>query len=112
MVAPRHPIRVWKAFRVDKKGRLRFLFQTHAGTTVVPQGTWLEAKAHWVSEADSRRYRSGFHCFRDWKAVLAFQKLTKEKYVIREVQAAGLRQKPRSRAGSWIARYLYVPTQR
>ena len=106
---PRQSIRAWKAFRLDQQGRLRFLFQAHAGTTLVPVETWLEAKARWVQEADSRKYRSGFHCFRDWEAVLAFQKLTKGKYVIREVLVAGLRQKPRSRTGSWLARRLYVP---
>jgi len=104
-------IRAWKAFRVDRQGRLRFLFRAHAGTSVVPRGTWVEAKARWVHEANSRRYRAGFHCFRDWQAVLAFQKLTKGKYVIREVLAADLRRKPQTRAGSWLARRLFVPKE-
>ena len=104
-------IRTWKAFRVDKQGRLRFLFQTHNGTSLVPIGVWLEARAIWVREADSRRYRAGFHCFRDWQAVLAFQKLTKGKYVVREVLVADLRRKPQTRAGSWLARRLFVPKE-
>ena len=102
-------IRAWKAFRVDRQGRLRFLFRAHAGTSVVPRGTWLEAKARWVREAAGRKYRAGFHCFRRWEDVVRFQKLTKGKYVIREVLVADLRLKPQNRAGSWLARRLYVP---
>ena len=103
-------IQAWKAFRVDRKGRLRFLFRPHAGTGLVPIGTWVEAKAHWVREgAAGRKYRAGFHCFRDWESVLAFQRLTKRKYIIRDVLVADLRRKPHTRAGSWIARRLYVP---
>jgi len=103
-------IRAWKAFRVDRRGQLRFLFRAHAGTSVVPRGIWVEAKARWVREgAAGRKYRAGFHCFRNWQAVLAFQKQTKGKYVIREVLVADLHRKPRTRAGSWLARRLYVP---
>ena len=103
--------RAWKAFRVDRQGRLRFLFRAHAGTSVVPRGIWLEAKARWVREANSRIYRAGFHCFRRWEDVVRFQKLTKRKYVILEVLVADLRLKPQNRAGSWLARRLFVPKE-
>lgn len=101
----------WKAFRLDEQGRLRFLFKAHAGTTLIHRGAWLKAKARWVREADSRTYRAGFHCFREWEAVLAFQKRTKGKYVIQKVLVAGLRRKPHTRTGSWLARCLYVPPE-
>jgi len=107
----RRLVRGWKAFRLDRQGQLRFLFHAHKGTTVVPVGAWLEAKARWVSDA-GRPYRSGFHFFRKWDDVLNFHRQTKEKYVVMTVLVAKVRPKPRTIAGSWIARYLYVPKRR
>jgi hypothetical protein len=103
--------KAWKAFKLDRQGRLRFLFHTHAGTSIVPLGTWMEAKSRWVRDASNhdRAYRSGFHIFRRLEDVVNFQNLTKGKYIVLPVLVANVWQKPHSRVGSWIAYRLYVP---
>ncbi|GEM_PF-6228151 len=106
-------IRAWKAFRLDKQGRLRFLFHGHAGTTLVPVGTWLEAKAHWVRDSGDRNqkaYRAGFHCFPRREDADRFEKRIRGKYFILPVLVSAARPKPRTNVGSWLARYLLVPT--
>jgi hypothetical protein len=99
-----------KAFRVDQQGRLRFLFHAHNGSSVVPVGEWIEAKAKWASEGQRRRkYRCGFHFFPVGADMRAFNALTKGKYRIVRVRVEDVRPKPRSSVGSWLARRIYVP---
>lgn len=107
-------IRAWKAFRQDEKGILRFLFHPHNGTSVVSFDTWLTAKARWVANPgkkrrSTKRFRAGFHFFRDQEAVRNFKKLTKGKYIVLPVLVSKVRPKPRTIVGSWLARYLFVP---
>ena len=113
---PERSVRAWKAFRVGRQGRLRFMFHPHAGSTVVPLSVWLESQAKWVTnpgkKAGQKHYRAGFHYFRDWESIIAFQKLTKWKYVIRPVLVSGVHPKPRTNVGSWLARHLYVVSKR
>jgi len=100
---------VYKAFRLRKDGGLGFLFHGHEGSRAVPRGVWLRARARWVRNGRVRRYRAGFHCFPDSDSASAFLILTRGKYVLRRVMAGGLRPKPRSNAGAWLAREILVP---
>lgn len=102
-------IRVWKAFRFDKNGRLRFLFHTYKGSSLVPIGRWLETKSVWVRDGKSRKYRSGFHFFLDVDDAEKFITLTKGKYVMIEVDVDIMREKPNSSTKSWLAKRLHVP---
>ncbi|MEX0888120.1 MAG: hypothetical protein WDZ67_01975 [Patescibacteria group bacterium] len=97
---------------MDQKGRLRFLFHPHAGTSVVQFNTWMECKARWVRNPGKRgqkAFRAGFHFFPKEESAAKFQKLTKGKYLILPVLVAEVRPKPRTNVGSWLARYLFVP---
>jgi hypothetical protein len=38
----------YKAFRVDKNGKLRFLFHTYKGSSLVPLDQWITANQRWV----------------------------------------------------------------
>ncbi len=67
----------YKAFRVDTKGQLRYLFHAHEGSSLVQFDTWMTAKRKWVREAKGTRYRSGFHFLRNMDDVDKFMKLTK-----------------------------------
>jgi len=98
-----------KAFRIDKKGVLRFLFHAHEGSSVVPLDRFIEAKRRWVKDGTSRRkYRSGFHFFPEGADMATFMALTKQKYVTVTVLAMGVEPKPRSSVGSWLARKIMV----
>lgn len=102
----------WKAFRLDAQGRLRFLFHAHAGTSVVPFDTWIEAKAKWVIDGQRQtKYRSGFHFIREPRHIERFNRLTKNKYVFLRVRVRGIRPKPRTSVGSWLAREIFVPKE-
>jgi hypothetical protein len=54
----------YKAFRIDEKGRLRFLFHAHKGSSIVPLDEWITAKRRWGREAKGRKYRVAFHFLR------------------------------------------------
>lgn len=99
----------WKAFRIGKDGKLRFLFHTHNGTSVVPFNQWIEAKQKWVKDGSrAKKYRSGFHYFHDPNDIARFNKLTKNKYRIFIVNVRDVWQKPNSSVKSWLAKRLYV----
>ncbi|KKW25134.1 MAG: hypothetical protein VE99_C0003G0059 [candidate division Kazan bacterium GW2011_GWC1_52_13] len=105
-------VRAWKAFRVDSKDRLRFMFHSHQETTIVPFGVWLKTKARWVRNPGKRRgkaFRAGFHCFLNKERIASFQKLTDKKYVVLPVWVRNLRPKPRTIVGAYLAQELYVP---
>ena len=100
---------VCKAFRPRRDGSLGFLFHGHEGSRTVPRGTWLRARARWVRNGRGRKYRAGFHCFLTLDAAAAFIYATRGKYPVYRVMARGLRPKPRSNAGTWLAREILVP---
>lgn len=101
----------WKAFRRDALGQLRFLFHAHAGSSVVPLDVWIAAKARWVTDGQrQRKYRSGFHFIRDERHIERFNRLTGGKYVFLPVQVRGIRPKPRTTVGSWLAREIRIST--
>src|SRR3990172_12044783 len=109
---PKKSIRAWKAFRRDKQGRLRFLFHPHAGTSIVPFGTWLEAKARWVANPgkkrrSNKRFRAGFHFFPHREDADKFEKLTEGKYIILPVLVSDVRPKPRTNVASWLPPRFY-----
>jgi len=104
----------WKAFRgPDEEGRwdgksLHFLFHGHGGSRLVPMDRWLHAKARRVRDGRGRWYRSGFHFLERVEDALAFDRLTKGKYVFFLVEARRTRPKPRSRAGIRLAQDIKV----
>lgn len=100
----------WKAFRVDKNGRLRFLFRTYKNSSLVPLNKWIETKRPWVQDGSGYRskYRAGFHFFPKAEDSKRFEKLTKGKYITILVEVEDLEPKPRSSAGSWLAKRLLV----
>ena len=100
---------VHKAFRL-KDGRLHFLFRGHDGSLAVPLETWLTSKAKVVMDGRGHCYRAGFHVLVGPEAISKFNRLTKGKYVVREVEARDIRRKPNSRTGIWLARHLRVPS--
>lgn len=98
-----------KAFRVDDRGRLRFLFHAHEGTSVVPLDRWIETKRPWVTDGQRQKmYRSAFHFLREPERVANFNRLTKGKYVMIPIRARGVEPKPRTNVGSWLARKIFV----
>jgi len=100
----------YKAFRQDKEAVLRFLFHGLEGSRTVPLNRWLKAKKRRVKDGTSKhKYLSGFHVFVDRQAMSRFGKLTKFKYPILPVLVRGLRPKPRTSVGAWLADELYVP---
>jgi len=99
----------YKAFRVDKQERLRYLFHAHEGTSLVEFDVWLKAKQKLVREAQGKRYRSGFHFLRTPEHVEKFQKMTKNKYVFIPVHVRNIRPKPRTSVGSWLAQEIRIP---
>jgi hypothetical protein len=101
-------MKAWKAFRIDGKGRLRFLFHTYKGSSLVPLGEWMETKSPWVNEGRSKKYRAGFHFFRRMEDTEVFRSRTKNKYIILPVKVDDIRQKPRSSVNSWLAKRLFV----
>jgi hypothetical protein len=102
-------IKGMKAFRVDKNGRLRFLFHAYKGTSVVPLDQWIETSRPWVTDGQrQKKYRSAFHFLREPDRIDKFDKLTKGKYVILPVRVQGIQPKPRTSVGSWLARRIYV----
>jgi hypothetical protein len=102
------PITGWKAFRIDKQGRLRFLFHTYEGSSLVPLDQWIETKRPWGREAQGKKYRVAFHFLRYEDDIAKFDKLTKGKYVIFPVKVMKIEPKPRTSVGSWLATHLYV----
>jgi len=104
----------WKAFRgPDEEGRwdcrnLGFLYHGLGGSRHVPVGTWMVAKAGILRDGVGQRYRSGFHFVRSLDDARAFDRLTKGKYVFFRVQAYGIRPKPGSRTGIWLAKKMRV----
>ena len=102
--------KVYKAFRRDENGDLRFLFHGLDGSRTVPLNKWLKAKQRRVKDGTSKhKYLSGFHFFLDRAARSRFDRLTKFKYYTQQVMVRGLRPKPRSSVGAWLADELYVP---
>jgi hypothetical protein len=99
----------FKAFRVDDNGRLRYLFRTHEGSSLVQLDVWMTAKKKWVREAKGRKYRSGFHFLRTDEHIEKFMKLTKNKYVFVPVHVRNIRPKPHTSVGSWLAQEIRVP---
>ena len=103
-----------KAFRINSKGQLCFLFHAHRpsgedkGSSVVPLDQWLEAPRRWGRESQGRKYRVAFHFLRDASKIEAFQKLTKNKYVFLPVRCQRVEPKRNSNAGSWLAERIYV----
>jgi hypothetical protein len=98
-----------KAFRVDGKGRLRFLFHAHQGSSVVPLDRWIETKRPWVTDGSRQKmYRAAFHFLRDRDRVEKFDRLTQGKYVMIPIKAQGAERKPRTNVGSWLARKIFV----
>jgi hypothetical protein len=97
----------YKAFRIDNKGQLRFLFHTYKGSSLVPLNQWIETKRPWVKEG-KKRYRAGFHFFPKIEDCKRFDKLTKGKYIIIPVEVEDIEPKPRSSVGSWLAKKLLV----
>jgi hypothetical protein len=101
----------YKAFRLDAKEQLRFLFHTHGGSSLVPMDCWLSTKRPWVTDGSrQKKYRSGFHFLQDKNDIIQFQKLTKGKYIIVPVQVQGIERKPRTNVGSWLACKIRVPS--
>ncbi len=100
---------VYKVFRPLADGSLGFLFHGHGGSRRVPRGKWLTARARWVRNGRGKRYRAGFHCFLSPEQASAFIVRTGSKYTLSRVAARGLRPKPRSNAGTWLAREILVP---
>jgi hypothetical protein len=105
----REYLTVWKAFR-RRNDRLCFLFRGHFGSLTVPMDTWLVSKSNLVRDGKGRRYRAGFHVLKDMDIVDKFNRLTKGKYCFAIVHVRGIRPKPRSRTGVWLARELFVPS--
>jgi len=103
-------MKAWKAFRIDKQGKLRFLFHTYKGNSIVPIGQWIETKRKWVSEGSNpkRKYRAGFHFFPSIEASKRFERLTKNKYLILPVLVDGTWPKPHSSVGTWLAKRIYI----
>jgi len=100
----------WKAFRVDSRGRVRFLFHAHDGSSIVPFNTWIRSKARWVTDGQrQKKYRSGFHFLVETERIDKFDRLTKGKYIFLQVQVRNARPKPRTNVGSWIAQEILVP---
>lgn len=99
---------VWKAFR-RKYDKLHFLFRGHLGSLRVPMDTWLTSRQNLVRDGKGRRYRAGFHILKDMDIVDKFNRLTKGKYYFVMVYVKGIRPKPHSRTGVWLARELFVP---
>jgi len=98
-----------KAFRLDRRGVLRFLFHAHNGTSVVPLNRFIEAKRRWVTDGSrQKKYRAGFHFFPEGADMTKFAALVKNKYVYVTVLAMGVEPKPRSSVGSWLARKIMV----
>jgi hypothetical protein len=98
-----------KAFRVDTKGRLRFLFHSHQGSSVVPLDRWIETKRPWVTDGSRQKmYRSAFHFLREQHRIERFNALTKNKYVMIPIRARGVERKPRTNVGSWLAKEVFV----
>ena len=98
----------YKAFRVDNKGQLRFLFHAYNGSSIVPLDRWIETKRPWGREAKGKKYRVAFHFLRDKEFIPKFDKLTKGKYLIFPVKVRNIESKPRTTVGSWLATHLYV----
>ena len=98
---------VWKAFR-RRHGKLCFLFRGHFGSLVVPLDTWMTSTENLVRDGRGRRYKAGFHFIRDLKTLHKFNRLTKGKYFFKKVLVRGIRPKPGSRTGVWLARELHV----
>jgi hypothetical protein len=102
-------MKAWKAFRLDREGRLRFLFHTYKGSSLVPLNQWIETKRPWVKDGSRQtKYRAGFHFFPDINNRGRFDKLTKNKYFIIEVEVEDIEPKPRTVVGSWLAKRLFV----
>lgn len=101
----------YKAFRIDSKGQLRYLFHAHEGTSLVEFDVWMTAKKKWVREAQGKKYRSGFHFLRTDEHVEKFQKMTKNKYVFLPVHVRNIRPKPRTSVGSWLAQEIRIPSE-
>lgn len=103
----------YKAFRVYKKGKLRFLFHTYKGSSLVPTHCWIEAEVKLVSNRGTykktpNKFWSGFHYFVNKEDAEKFNVLTKGKYLILPVYVSGTWRKPRSRVGSRLAKELWV----
>lgn len=102
----------YKAFRVDKKGRLRFLFHTYKGSSLVPTYCWIEAERKLVSNRGTpknpRKFWSGFHYFSNKKDAEKFNVLTKGKYIILPIYVMSTCSKPKTRVGSRLAKELWV----
>jgi len=97
-----------KAFRVDDRGKLRFLFNAFQGSSVVPLDRWIETKRPWGREGKGRKYRVAFHFLRDPDRIAAFNRLTKGKYVIIPIRASRVEPKRNSSVGSWLAKKIFV----
>jgi hypothetical protein len=99
----------YKAFRIDERGRLRFLFHAHNGSSIVPLDRWITTKRRWGREAKGKKYRVAFHFLKYKEDIARFDKLTKGKYLIFPVKVKNVEPKPRTNVGSWLATHLYVP---
>jgi hypothetical protein len=98
-----------KAFRIDSKGKVRFLFHAFQGTSIVPMDRWIETKRPWGSEDQrAKKYRLAFHFLREPERVEKFQKMTKNKYIIVPILAQGVEPKPQTSVGSWLAKRIFV----
>ena len=100
-----------KAFRLDKKGKLRFLKHTHNGSSLVPCNQWITTKKRWVhnpGRSDSKKYRSGFHFFKTKDKALKFNQLTGGKYIFLCILVKNIWAKPRSNVGSYLAESIFV----
>lgn len=100
----------WKAFRMDC-GRFYFLYHTHNGSSLVPVNEWLVTKQKWVHNPGSgkhKKFRSGFHFFKDRESVKKFNSMTNNKYVIKEILAKGIWKKPRTTVGSYLAKSIFI----
>jgi hypothetical protein len=101
-----------KAFRIDDKGKICFLFHGFRGSKVVPLDRWIETKRPWVQnpgkKLQGKSFRAAFHFFREPERVEAFRRLTGDNYVIIPIKARRVEPKPRTNMGSWLAEKIFV----
>lgn len=101
-------MKAWKAFRVNSKGELLFLFHGLNGSRKVKRGEWLEANQKMVTDGSgSTEYLSGFHVFLTEEEIPHWKKRTRLPSTVLEVEVKRVKKKW-SNKNIGVAKYLKV----